>query len=310
MKPEKSPTYIGIDIAKDTLEAEILCALKNFTNNSMGLRSLLKRLKHVDSPHVICEATGGYEKNLMEALWEAEVPVTLANAARVRNFANSEGLKAKTDAIDARMLTRFGQEKRPEPTQAPTAERKALSELLDRRAQLSEALGREKKRLAKSPASTRSSIERVIAVLEEEIKRMDQASKEVVESDKQMHDQDRLFQSVCGIGAVTSWTVLAYLGDISGFKRNQLVALAGVAPFNKDTGKKIGKRTIQGGRAKVRRCLFMAAQTAATHNPVIRAYVQRLCQRGKPYKCALVAAMRKMLIHIHSLSKNKKECLA
>ncbi|MCB1122713.1 MAG: transposase, partial [Verrucomicrobiae bacterium] len=154
------------------------------------------------------------------------------------------------------------------------------------------------------------SIERIIAVLQKEIERIDRAIEKLVKERQPLRDQDTIYQSVCGIGAITSWTILAYLGDISRFKRNQLVALVGVAPFNKDTGKKIGKRTIQGGRAKVRRCLFMAARTAAAHNPVIRAYVQRLCQRGKPYKCALVAAMRKLLIHIHSLSKNQTECLA
>lgn len=310
MKSKTAPTYVGVDIAKDTLEVCIISKLESFTNDTKGFRQLLKRLKPINNAHVICEATGGYEKALMEALWQAEVDVSLVNAARVRNFANSEGLKAKTDSIDARMLARFGQEKRPQPTHPPSAERKALAELLDRRAQLSEAFGREKNRRAKSPPSILDSIERIIAVLQKEIERIDRAIEKLVKERQPLRDQDTIYQSVCGIGAITSWTILAYLGDISRFKRNQLVALVGVAPFNKDTGKKIGKRTIQGGRAKVRRCLFMAARTAAAHNPVIRAYVQRLCQRGKPYKCALVAAMRKLLIHIHSLSKNQTECLA
>ncbi len=180
---------------------------------------------------------------------------------------------------------------------------------MDRRAQLSETLSREEHNLAKSPPSIGASIQRMIAVLQEEIEGIDQVIRELLADNREMGDQDRLFQSVQGVGPVTSWTILAYLGDISQFKRNQLVAFAGVAPPAKGAGEKTGKRSIRGRKANVRRSLYMAAKSAATHNPVIRAYVEGLCKRGKLYEIALNAAMRKLLIHLHSLAKKQRNAL-
>ena len=178
---------------------------------------------------------------------------------------------------------------------------------MDRRNQLGNVLSQEKYRLAESHPSTEASIQRVIKVLQKEIDDIDRAIKGVLANNQEMSDRDRLFQSVDGIGPVTSWTVLAYLGDLSQYKRNQLVALAGVAPSDKDTGKIIGKSKMHGRKAKVRRSLYMAAKSAATHNPVIQAYVERLRKRGKPHEVALAAAMRKLLLHLYYLSKNQKK---
>ncbi len=177
---------------------------------------------------------------------------------------------------------------------------------MDRRAQLSEALNREEHFLAKSPPSVEASIQRMIAVLHEEIEGIDQIIRELLADNRELGDQDRLFQSVQGIGPVTSWSIIAYLGDISQLKRNQLVAYAGVAPSHKSAGEKSGKRPLRGRKANVRRSLYMAAKSAATHNPVIRAYVEGLCKRGKPYEIALVAAMRKLLMHLQSLAKKQR----
>ena len=204
----------------------------------------------------------------------------------------------------------FSKIKPPPNITPPTADRKALAELMDRRNQLSDVLGQEKNRLGENHPSVEASIHRSLTFLQEEIEDIDQAIKGVLAKNQQMSSQDRLFQSVHGIEEVTSWTILAYLGDISQFKRNQLVAFSGVAPSGKDTGERIGKRKIRGRKAIVRRSIYMAAKCAATHNPVIRAYVERLCKRGKPYEIALGAAMRKLLIHLHSLSKKQKQSSA
>lgn len=161
--------------------------------------------------------------------------------------------------------------------------------------------------MAESHPSTEASIQRVIAILQKEIDDIDQAIKGILANNQEMSDRDRLFQSVQGVGPVTSWTILAYLGDLSQYKRNQLVALAGVAPSDKDTGKIIGKGNIHGRKAKVRRSLYMAAKNAATHNPVIRSHVEGLRKRGKPHEIAMAAAMRKLLLHLYSLSKNQKK---
>ena len=150
----------------------------------------------------------------------------------------------------------------------------------------------------------------MIKVVEKEIQRIEQQIEKIVNNDQQITEEMKIFESVVGVGKVTAWTVLAYLSEIGTLKRNQIVALAGIAPYNKDTGVFKGRRTIEGGRAKVRKCLYMAAQTAARHNPVIKPYVEGLKARGKPYKWVMVAVMRKLLIHMHILIKNHHLALA
>jgi len=261
---------------------------------------------------VVCEASGGYEQPLLRFLHQQGVPVSLLNPARVRAFARSEGQRAKTDPLDAAMLLRFAHEKRPLPTPPPALQQAVLAAWLDRRAQLSEQLAREKNRLQKSPVLLHPGIRAMIAFVEDQLAEVDRQLHRVVQADATLRDRAAVLQSVTGIGAVTTWSLLAYLSEIAAadWHRNQLVALAGLAPWNRDSGQWKGKRSISGGRGKVRRCLYMAAQSAAQHNPVIREYVQRLIARGKPYKCAIVAAMRKLLIHLQSLLKHHQNALA
>jgi len=305
-----SKNYIAIDIAKDSLAVASDSFKGSFPYTDSGLSKLLKKIKVLDFPMVVCEATGGYESKLMSLLFKQEIPVALVNPSRVRNFARSEGTKAKTNPIDAQMLLRFAKSKDLRPTPAPSEQQQSLQALMDRRSQLTESLAREKNRLQKSPQSVHKSIEKMIAFIEKELKALEEQIKKVIESDEEMNQQNLTMQQVSGIGATTAWSILAYLGEINSLSRNQLVALAGVAPYNKDSGKFKGKRRIEGGRAKVRKCLYMAAQSATVHNPHIKAYVDGLRARGKPYKCAIVAAMRKLLIHLQSLLKNPQKALA
>jgi len=310
MDSTQTVTYIGVDISKETLEVCLPSWKRTIPYTPSGMASLRKALRSLESPHVICEATGGYEKSLLENLWEHGLPVSLVNASRVRNFAKSEGLKAKSDPIDAHVLSRFGEEKKPCRCHPPTPQRKKMIELLDRRTQLSDMITQEKNRIQKAPASLKKSYLRVLRTLEKELERADQQLEQCVQADETLQRGDELFRSIKGVGTVTSWSILAYLGDITEFGRNQLVALVGVAPFDQDSGTKKGRRKIEGGRAKVRRALYMAAQSAASHNPVIKPYVDRLKDRQKPHKAALTAAMRKLLIHMHSLAKKQKLSLA
>jgi len=303
--------YIAIDIAKDSLAVASDYFSGSFSYDSKGLQKLLKQIQNVESPLIVCEATGGYERELMSFLFEQDIPVALLNPARVRAFARSEGTKAKTDPIDAKMLLRFAKSKDLNATPVPSKQKQRLQALMDRRSQLTEALAREKNRLQKSPKCVRKSIEKMIRILEEELQEIEQQIQQLIEDDAQMAEQNAVMQSVVGVGSTTAWTILAYLDEITSLGRNQLVALAGVAPYNRDSGKFKGKRRIEGGRAKVRTCLYMAARTAAIHNPVIKAYVDHLrFEKGKPYKCAIVAAMRKLLIHLQSLLKNQQKALA
>lgn len=310
----KKYSLIAIDIAKETLQVQTAKGSYSIKNNESGLKKLLKHISQMEAPEappfVVCEATGGYERALLELLHRSGIAVSLVNPARVRAFASSEGIKAKTDPIDARVLLRFAQQKELRPTPKPKPCEQAMSALLDRRSHLTEQLAREKNRLQNSPQSIHRSIKRMIRFGQQELARIDGQIRKLVKENEPLRAKAQIIATVKGVGEVTTWTLLAYLGEMTHVNRNQLVALAGLAPFNKDSGKSRSKRFIQGGRAKVRKCLYMAARTAAQHNPVIKAYVEGLMERGKPYKCALVAAMRKILIHLQSLLKKHQLALA
>lgn len=305
-----SITYIAIDISKDSLDvrSEVFTGKLEYTPK--GLTQLRRSLRNTEHPLVVCEATGGYEKDLLHMLWKHQLGVALVNPRRIRAFANSEGIKAKTDALDAEMILKFAEDKELTPTPPPSGNRLALQELMDRRAQLTETLTREKNRLKKAPARTKRSIQKMIRFLERELRELERQIRDLVEKDESMRKQRDIMLQVQGVGETTVWSILAYLGEITSLTRNQVVALAGVAPYNRDSGKWKGKRRIEGGRAKVRTCLFMAAKSAAVHNPHIKAYVDGLRARGKSYKMAIVAAMRKLLIHLQSLLKNPQNALA
>ncbi len=302
--------YIAIDIAKDSLEVKSEAFKGSFLYNSAGLKKLIGKIQCVDAPIVVCEATGGYERKLMDCLRESAIDVALVNPARVRAFAKSEGIKAKTDRMDAALLLNFAQSKNLQPTAPLSEQQRRLQALMDRRSQLTESLAREKNRLQNSPKSIHSFIEKMIGLIEEQIAQVEEQIKELIETDTQLSEQAEKMRSVVGIGETTAWTILAYLGEITALKRNSLVALAGLAPFNDDSGTSSKKRRIEGGRAKVRKCLYMAAQSAAVHNEHIKKYVDGLRARGKPYKCAIVAAMRKLLIHLQILLKKQQNILA
>ena len=300
----QSYQFVAIDISKSTLEIKTETQNFKLSNDSKGIQKLIESIVTIQSPFVVCEATGGYERLLMQHLHEHKIPVARVNPTRIRAFAKSEGIKAKTDPIDAKIILQFAQQKQLRATPAPDPDRQLLADLMDRRAHLSEQLAREKNRIQNCPHSIVESIQRISSVLEQEIKLIDQQIRELIGSNLKIHKLNQLLQSVCGVGKITSWTLLAYLHELGHLKRNQIVALAGLAPYNRDSGSIAGKRYIQRGRAKIRKCLYMAARTAAQHNPLIRNYVNDLMLRGKAYHCALVAAMRKILIHLHILVKN------
>jgi len=298
--------YVAIDVAKATLQVQDDRRAFTLDNEPKGHRKLLSYLKTCENPLVVFEASGGYERGLLEFLHKAALPLAMVNPARVRDFARSEGVRAKTDPIDGKMILAFAKSKALRPMEAPSEACLKLAALLDRRSHLVEQLAREKNRLQNSETFIHRSIKRMIKILEKEILALDKAIDQLISSNPGFKSRSQIIQSVKGVGKVTAWTLLAYLSEMEELNRNRLVALAGIAPFNRDSGKFSLKRTIQGGRAKVRKCLYMAAHTAATCNPVIAAYVKGLRDRGKPYKCAIVAAMRKLLIHIQSLIKNAK----
>lgn len=301
-------SYIAIDIAKDTFWVQTDTAGFSVTNTVKGIAQMLQKTRSLPNRHFVCEASGGYERILIETLHAKSHTVSLVSAARVRDFARSDGVKAKTDPIDGRVILRFAQHKRPAPTPPPSPQQRLLMDLLDRREQLTEQIKREKTRLQK-PGCARviiASTERMIRTMTRELEKIDALIAKTVQSDAMMDKAFKTLTAIKGIGPVNAWSIIAYLPEITTTSRSQIAALAGLAPFNRDSGTYKGLRHIFGGRAKVRRCLFMAATAAAKHNEVIHTYVSDLKARGKPHKCAIVAAMRKLLLHAQSnLKKNE-----
>lgn len=300
--------YIAVDIAKDSLQVQAsnyACAL-NYDNH--GLEELIKRTN--EGTIIVFEATGGYERTLMQTLRDHRIAYAQVGPDRVRAFAKSEGVKAKTDPIDAKMLLRFAEQKQLDPSNPPDPQSVKLVALLDRRSHLSAMHAQEKNRRQNSNRQIHESIDQSIDFIQWQIEQIDQQIRALIGEHPCMQAKSKILLSITGIGEVTAWSIIAYLEGIVSMKRNQMIALAGLAPFNKDSGKSQKKRTIQGGRAKIRRVLYMAAATAAIHNPHIKKYVEGLRARGKPYKCAIVAAMRKLLIHAQSRLKNSENALA
>lgn len=303
-------TYVAIDIGKAELQVDTGSKSFKLSNDSEGYRELHRELAQLNDPLVACEATGGYERELVAALSQRGRAYAVVNPARVRAFARSEGIKAKTDPIDAAAILKFAKDKRIGPTQAPSATQQKLNALLDRRSQLSGELAREKNRLQNSPPCLSRSIGKMVRFLSKEIGLIEERIRKLLASDPKAAARIKAIVSVKGVGEVTAWTLLAYLPEIASLGRSQLAALVGVAPYNRDSSSRSAPRRIQGGRAKVRRCLYLAARVAAVHNPVIKPYFDALRKRGKPYKCAIVAVMRKLLIHISSLLKTDELALA
>ncbi len=300
--------YIAIDIAKDSLQVQapnFACAL-NYDKEA--IKELISRTPK--GAIIVFEATGGYERTLMQTLLQHRIPYTLISPNRVRAFAESEGIKAKTDPIDAKMILRFAEQKQLEPSNPPERKRAKIIALLDRRSHLSSMHAQEKNRRQNSNPQIHEDIDQCMDFIEGQIKQIDRRIRALISENTVMQTQSMLLQSITGIGEITAWSIIAHFEAITTMKRNQLIALAGLAPFNKDSGKSRKRRSIQGGRAKVRRVLYMAAQTAAIHNPHIKKYVDGLRARGKPYKWAIVAAMRKLLLHAQSILKNHEYALA
>ena len=309
----QSPVYAGVDISKDRLDVSLPGqGPSHYANSASGIGQLVKVLAGRTEPvRVICEPSGGYERALLEALWAAKIAVSMVNAARIRAFARAQGLLAKTDQIDATVLREFGELLHPEELSAPSPQRQRLAALVQRREQLVSLLLMEEQRLTQTRDQV---VGKLTLTLVKELKKQVQQIEELIE--RQIDDDDTLkgqserLQQVKGIGKVTASTLLAELPELGQLTRNEAGALAGVAPFNRDSGTHRGRRTIRGGRLKVRRVLYMAATVAARFNPILKAFYQRLVAAGKPKKVALTAVMRKLVVLLNQLLKNPHFALA
>ena len=298
---------VGIDVAKDTLD---IFAEKNHQswsckNEPRQWAALIRRLQVLAPKRIIVEASGGYETNLVVALAQAGLPVCLVNPKRVRDFAKGIGQLAKTDQLDARVLAFFGRVVAPPLYALETKEQQELAALTQRRRQLLEMLTSEQNRLQTAPPLIAKSLHQHIKWLEKQLARADEDLRRKLRETDLWRRQDELLQSVPGVGPVLAATCLAFLPELGRLTRGQIAALVGVAPYPDQSGPRDGKRHIYGGRADVRRVLYMATLAAARWNPVIKECYQRLRAAGKAAKVAYIACARKLLTILNAIVRDE-----
>ena len=299
-------TFVGIDVAKKSLDVATLPATtrRTFSHDVKGRRELLGNLPQPETCLVVVEATGGYERLLVADLLDAGHLVAVVNPRQVRDFAKALGILAKTDRIDAAVIARFGQQVEPRPLAEVHEKQGELDQLVTRRRQLVVLRTAEKNRFTMAHSKpVKRSLQLVIDTLNKEIKRIEKEILALVESDDQWQGKADILSSVPGVGNVTAATLIAQFPELGQINRQQAAALAGLAPFNRDSGKFKGKRSISGGRRTVRTALYMAALSAKTHNPLIRKFAERLKAEGKLPKVILTACMRKLLVILNTMLK-------
>ena len=299
-------SYAGIDVSKDRLDVAVLGEKqeKQVSNTKDGITQLVQQMMNLQPELIVVEATGGYQRSVVEALFQAGLCVAVVNPARVRQFARACGLLAKTDTLDAQVLAVFGQRVQPKRYEGKSEAEKQLSALLVRRKQVEEMLKAEQNRLRTISPSLRGSVERMIAVLKEEKKWLDEQIRELMNENKAWQEQSEILDSAPGVGPVTTATLLADLPELGRMDRKKIAALVGVAPMNYDSGRKRGYRKTKGGRSDVRSILYMSTLVATRHNPVIRSQYQHLLKRGKLKKVALTACMRKFLTILNAMVRD------
>jgi len=302
-----SALYVGIDVSKDRLDVALSDGKSfQFSNDSQGHGQLRELLAPQSLQLIVMEATGGFERSAAAELAAAGLPLRIVNARQVRDFAKASGRWAKTDRLDAQILVRFAQAMKLEPHEMPSEELQGLQALITRRRQLIEMLVMEKNRLRTAHKEIKRSLKQNIEFLEYQLRHTDQDLGSALRECGVWREKVELLESVPGIARVTALSLLASLPELGTLSRREISALAGVAPFNRDSGRWSGKRSVYGGRAPVRGALYMAALVGTRFNPTLKVFYERLRAAGKPAKVALVACMRKLLTIINSMIRHRQ----
>lgn len=299
-----SPLYLGIDVSKSELVvASPVAVLFTVPNNRDGHRDLVQRLASLTIAAVVIESTGPYSRDGAKALSSAGIPVSMVQPGRIRHFALSQGILAKTDAIDAKVIATFGAHSNLKPWIMPAAELSHLRALVDRRDQIIEMRKSEQNGLESiADPLVAKEVRRSIARLEKEEAKYDQLIAAHIRSHERLHRLSEALQSESGVALQTAAAVLAHMPEIGTVNRQEAGALVGLAPYNCDSGPQRGKRVIRGGRRRLRRALYMAAITAVRFNVWIKPMYQRLLERGKVKKVALIACGRKLIVRLNSIA--------
>lgn len=311
MPDQLSPDYVGVDIAEARLDYCINATTEGHVANDVSGRvALIGLLKQLPHPRVVCEASGGYEKLLVAELLAAGIEVCLVHPGRVRAFAYAEGLLAKTDRIDARLLRRFGQKVEPRLSVPADPSATVLRELLEHRRQLIEQATVVDDRLRLAGPTLAKLLNRQKKFLRDQIDAVDQMIRDHVHKDPELRRKSDRLQQMKGVGPILASTLLAYVPELGQIESRQISSLLGIAPHPRDSAKTHRPRHVRGGRAAVRHVLYMAAVAAARFNPVLSLFYQRLKARGKPLMVCLVAVMRKMLCVLNRLLQKPEFTLA
>lgn len=301
---------VGIDVSKDTLD--VACgneaSVRSFPNRPAGHRALCRFLRPRAPARIVLEATGGYERAVLRCLVDARLPALRVNPRQVRDFARATGQLAKTDQLDARLLARFGAAVQPVHRPLPPPEQARLAELSVRRRQVIALRTAEAQRLEQTtdPLIART-IRAMLTTIERQLQLLEADAAELIAQHQRLARVEAILRSVPGVGAVTAAVLLGHLPELGTLSRQEAAALAGLAPFNHDSGTMRGQRHIRGGRAEVRNALYMAALSAVKHHPKIAEDFARYLANGKPAKVALTACMRKLLTLLNALVRDNTE---
>jgi transposase len=300
---------VGIDVSKDHLDIAVRPGGEAFTveRNAAGVEQLAERLRMV-SPHVVAlEATGGFETVAAATLAAAGLPVVIVNPAQVRAFAKAIGQRAKTDPIDAAVIAHFAEATKPQVRPLPDEATRLLADLVARRRQIVEMIGAERQREKRMTVPhLRKSIARLIKALEKELAGLNTDIDDAVRGSPVWREKEDLLKSVPGVGPIIASTLIAELPELGRCGRRQIAALAGLAPFTRQSGQWRGKSFIGGGRQAVRTALFMGAMVAKQHNPVLKAFFDRLVAAGRPKMIALIAVARKLLTILNAVLRDNR----
>jgi transposase len=298
--------HVGLDIAKKSLDFDLCGSAVHLNYDPAGCKKLLARLIAIPGRiHVICEATGGWERTVVAALHAAAIPVSVVNPRQVRDYARASGRLAKTDQIDAQVLSAFGRAIQPRPTTPPEPVQAQVAAWVTRREQLQLMLNAELcRQMPGLPKAVVTHLAKSIARLERELKKVIETISALIASDRKMSEAAVRLHAFQGVGPGTVAVLLGHLPELGTLEDNSLAALAGLAPLNNDSGPRRGQRHIAGGRASVRTALYMAAFNAVRFNPILRPFYQRLRANGKPFKVALIATARKLLTALNTALKD------
>jgi len=301
--------FAGVDVSKAHLDVAVRPSGEQWraNNNDEGVAETVKRIAAFRPQLVVLEATGGLQAPLVAALAVAKVPVAVVNPRQVRDFARATGKLAKTDKLDAVVLAHFAEAIKPEPRPLPDEKEEQLRALIVRRREMVDMLVAEKNRAtACRSKSLRAEILVHVDWLTQRVRDLDKNLDEAIKQSSIWRENEELLRSVPGVGRIVAVTLLTQLPELGRLDQKKIAALAGVAPLNHDSGTMRGTRRIWGGRAEVRKVLYMAAVTAKQHNPTIKRVYERLCSVGKARKLALVACMRKLLTILNAMMKSRK----